>query len=248
MKHSVIDINNYCDRLKDTLLLEFGENLCYMGLQGSYLRGEETENSDIDIMIILDTLTLEAMDAYRAILEKMGHVEIACVLICSREDLKHWNPLEICHLSYTTKDLYGRLADFLPAWTEQDEVNYIKISLNNLYHALCHGYIHSSPEEMNRQLLSYYKSAFFILQNTYFLETYRSDKQNAEFVLTKAELIKRLRHDDQHILEVLLALTDDSPADHDKDFHDKDFRYDQQFRLLFHWCQDKMRQMAQPHP
>lgn len=32
----------------------FGERLLYMGLQGSWLRGEAHENSDIDIMVILD--------------------------------------------------------------------------------------------------------------------------------------------------------------------------------------------------
>ncbi|MBQ9141799.1 MAG: nucleotidyltransferase domain-containing protein [Lachnospiraceae bacterium] len=30
---------------------EFGDRLLYVGLQGSYLRGEATESSDIDIMV-----------------------------------------------------------------------------------------------------------------------------------------------------------------------------------------------------
>ena len=34
----------------------FGDKLLYVGLQGSYLREEATENSDIDIMVIIDIL------------------------------------------------------------------------------------------------------------------------------------------------------------------------------------------------
>lgn len=31
----------------------------YIGLQGSYLRNEETKNSDIDIMAVIDNLSVE---------------------------------------------------------------------------------------------------------------------------------------------------------------------------------------------
>ena len=42
----------------------FGERLLYMGLQGSYLRGEAHENSDIDIMVIPDRFSVQ--DIYLA--------------------------------------------------------------------------------------------------------------------------------------------------------------------------------------
>ena len=34
--------------------LAFGERLLYMGLQGSYLRGEAREDSDIDVMVMTE--------------------------------------------------------------------------------------------------------------------------------------------------------------------------------------------------
>ena len=34
----------------------FGERIWFMGLQGSYGRGEATEESDIDVVLILDRL------------------------------------------------------------------------------------------------------------------------------------------------------------------------------------------------
>jgi predicted nucleotidyltransferase len=43
-----------------------------MGLQGSWLRGEAHENSDIDIMVILDGFSVRDMDTYRGILRKIG--------------------------------------------------------------------------------------------------------------------------------------------------------------------------------
>ena len=39
----------------------FGERLLYMGLQGSWLRGEAHENSDIDVMMILDRFSVRDM-------------------------------------------------------------------------------------------------------------------------------------------------------------------------------------------
>ena len=49
----------------------FGERLLYMGLQGSWLRGEARDNSDIDIMVILDGFSVRDMDTYRAILKEI---------------------------------------------------------------------------------------------------------------------------------------------------------------------------------
>ena len=38
---------------------QFNSRIKFVGLQGSYKRGEATENSDVDIVIILDRLTFE---------------------------------------------------------------------------------------------------------------------------------------------------------------------------------------------
>lgn len=227
MPNKIIDIDTYCQKLLANLLSEFGDRVCYLGLQGSYLRGEATENSDLDMMLILDSLTVDDMERYRAVLDAAGESDRACGFICSKVDMKHWNPLEICQLQYTTKDLYGTLTDYLPEWDMEDQVNYVKMSLNNLYHALCHGYIHGERARREAKLLPLYKSAFFILQNIHFLETSR--ERNGEFVLRKAELVKRLRGEDRQVMETLLRLSSDGDMDYDRDFG-----------LLLHWCQNKM--------
>lgn len=48
---------SYISRLTALLIESFGDRLIYVGLQGSYLRGEATEASDIDPMVVIDQLT-----------------------------------------------------------------------------------------------------------------------------------------------------------------------------------------------
>ena len=46
----MIDVQIYMSELTTYLEAAFGERLLYVGLQGSYLRGEATEESDIDAL------------------------------------------------------------------------------------------------------------------------------------------------------------------------------------------------------
>ena len=52
----MLRIDEYINELIATLKDAFGERLVYIGLQGSYLRGEETKSSDIDIMAVIDNI------------------------------------------------------------------------------------------------------------------------------------------------------------------------------------------------
>ena len=142
----MFDLDSYLNALILSCRAAFGERLLYVGLQGSYLRGEAHENSDIDVMVILDRFSVQDMDRYREILKKIGFYERSCGFICGRDELLRWNPLEVCQLRHTTKDLFGVLTDYLPSATREDEVNYVKFSLGNLYHELCHRYIHADRE------------------------------------------------------------------------------------------------------
>ena len=107
----MFDLDKYLADLILNCQSAFGERLLYMGLQGSWLRGEAHENSDIDIMVILDGLSVRDMDIYRGILKEIGFYEKSCGFICGKEEMKRWNPLEVCQLHYTTKDLLGVLTD-----------------------------------------------------------------------------------------------------------------------------------------
>ena len=85
-------IDEYIDELIDTLNNAFGERLVYVGLQGSYLRNEETKDSDIDIMAVIDNLSVEDLKTYQKALISVGNFEKSCGFIFGKSDLEHWNP------------------------------------------------------------------------------------------------------------------------------------------------------------
>ena len=68
----MFDLDKYLADLITKCRSAFGERLLYMGLQGSWLRGEARDNSDIDVMVILDLFSVRDMDTYRAILKEIG--------------------------------------------------------------------------------------------------------------------------------------------------------------------------------
>ena len=107
----MIEVNQYLTRLTHKLQEQFSKRLLYVGLQGSYLREEADENSDIDVMVLLDDLRPEDLDSYREIIKDLPESQKACGFLCGKEEMAHWNPLEICQLLHTTKDYYGILRD-----------------------------------------------------------------------------------------------------------------------------------------
>ena len=212
----MFDVDVYLEKLTGACQAAFGDRLLYLGLQGSFMRREATENSDIDIMIILEDLSVSDMDAYREILKRLGNYERSCGFICGRNEMMRWNPLEVCQLCHTTKDLLGKLADFLPPATREDEVHYVQLSLGDLYHELCHRYIHRDRNKNAAAFRGTCKRAFFLIQNLHFLES-------GTFVLTRRELKERVSEEDRAVLELAEA-----PDDYD---------FDGAFMLVFRWCQ-----------
>lgn len=215
----MIAIETYMAGLIAALRRDFAARLRYVGLQGSYLRGEADEHSDIDVMVLLDPLTVGDLAQYRRIVCEAGDSDKACGFISGVDELRHWNPCEIAHLVHTTKDYVGRLADYVPPYTAQDERRYIQISLDNLYHALCHRYIHASRDDNRAALPGCYKAVFFILQDLHYQRTGR-------FVQTKRDLLAQLEGDDREVLQRAMDLRQGA-----------DYDFAEAYTRLFNWCQ-----------
>ena len=220
----MFDLDRYLDDLISNCRTAFRDRLLYVGLQGSYLRGEAHENSDIDVMLILDRFSVPDMDRYREILKRIGFYERSCGFICGRDELLRWTPLAVCQLRHTTKDLLGVLTDYLPSATWEDEVNYVKLSLGNLYHELCHRYVHADREKNAAKFRGTSKYLLFLIQNLHYLESGR-------FLLTKKELKEAVSAEDRRALE-LAGLPDG-------------FDFDQAFSVLFAWCQSAFLRVEQ---
>ena len=220
--NAVFDAEKYMKTLIGMLKDTFGPRLAYVGLQGSYLRNEATEESDIDPMVVIDGLSAEDLKTYRSIVEQMEMPEKSCGFICGKAQLANWNRLEIYHLLESTKDLYGNLSELVPAYTQEDLRTYIKLSLNNLSHAMCHRRIHASEEKNRDRIAGEYKAAFFILQD---LHAYRS----GTFIRKACELAEVLQGNDRAVLQKYIALKNGA-----------DGCFDEDFELLFSWCADTM--------
>ena len=212
----------YLQELIAAMKGEFGGRLLYVGLQGSYLRGEATEGSDLDVMVIIDRLSVRDLDTYREIISRMENYEKSCGFICGMDEFSKWNPLEICHVLHSTKDYYGTLSALIPRYERQDILNFVKLSLGNLYHEICHRYIHADAACNREALPMTYKGVFFILQNLYYLKA-------GVFCLTKRELMDMLEDGDRAVMETSLNIHLEAEYD-----------FERAFEQLFAWCQKTM--------
>ena len=217
--------DEYISSLTRLLRTAFGERLIYVGLQGSYLRGEATESSDIDVMVVIDSMSAADLAAYRQAIASLPDADKSCGFICGRDELLHWNPLEICHLLHTTQDCFGTLKKLVPAYTQRDVRTYVQLSVGNLYHEVCHRRIHASREDEETALPMTYKAVFYILQNLHYLDA-------GEFLPTKEELLAALSGLDRQVLETAVAIRNGG-VDHEA-----------AFALLFAWCGETLARIS----
>lgn len=202
----MLDVKAYMDELIDRLQRQFGDRLVYVGLQGSYMRGEATETSDIDPMVVLRDVSAADLRAYRAMVEAMPSPELACGFLCGQAELMHWNALEAFHLLHSTRDVLGELAPLLPAYTRDDVRAYVKLGAGNLYHEAVHRYVHGTPERLRAALPGMAKSAFFLLQDAAWLET-------GMFAENRRALLPLLRAEDARLLALDEAASLDDAVD-----------------------------------
>lgn len=213
-----MDYKQYLSDLIEALRHEMGERLLYVGLQGSYRRGEATASSDIDIVVIIDGLTTADLKAYRGIIETLPEPDKSCGFICGKDEMRHWNAGEICQMLHETQDYFGVLKDLMPEYSDYDIEQYIKICCGNLFHEICHRYVHSTFEKNYSNLGQSYRNVFFILQNDYFLKY-------GVWISSQSELLSRLEGNDKAVLEQAMRI---KTADQ--------YDFETAYELLFDWC------------
>ncbi|MBO5197684.1 MAG: nucleotidyltransferase domain-containing protein [Lachnospiraceae bacterium] len=188
-------MTNWCDKLQK----EFGPRLLFVGLQGSYLRGEATEESDLDVAVVLDSVSLSDLAAYRSLLTQMPEQEKACGFLCGREEFAHWPKYEIFQFVQGTKAWYGTLDGLAPEISGNDILSSLSIQTGALYHALCHHYIYGCTQARPVHLAGYLKSMFFLLQLKEYLRSGR-------YYQTKRELANALTGQEEELLRLHLEL------------------------------------------
>ncbi|MBO5948461.1 nucleotidyltransferase domain-containing protein [bacterium] len=191
----MFDINVWLDIVIKKLQKEFDQRLLFVGLQGSYNRGEATQSSDIDLVVILEKLTFEDLKKYHLIIDSMADKDKACGFISGIEELQNWSKSDLFQFFYDTKSLIGNLQDLIQPPTIEDTAQAIKISSENLYHTAVHSFIHSNNRA--EDLKNLYKGAFFVLQAKYFSES-------GKYIPTKMELLELLNGIDRDILNTCI--------------------------------------------
>lgn len=192
----MMKIELWMDSFVENLRKTFGNRVCFVGLQGSYARAEATEKSDIDTVVILDTLSAADIQTYGEMLDKMEHRELICGFLSGRDELLNWEPSDLFQFYYDTKPFLGSLDELLPLIDEAATERAIRIGACNIYHGCVHNMLHEKDEEMLRGL---YKAASFVLQAICFKETGR-------YISRQAELIPCLSAENRAIAETFVAL------------------------------------------
>ncbi len=187
-------IEDWIDELVLKIKKEYGDRVTFIGLQGSYRRKEASDSSDIDIVVILNELTMQDLKKYREIISQMPYKEKACGFISGQSEILAWEKSDLFQLYYDTQPIYGSIDYLLPLIDKADVKCAIRIGACNLYHACCHNYIYKNSAEV---LSALYKSAFFILQAKYFDET-------NQYISSKTELVNHLDGMDKEILNICI--------------------------------------------
>ena len=192
----MIDITAWMNTFRQALRETFGDRVWFVGLQGSYGRGEATATSDIDVVVILDELSGTDIQSYNTMLDTLSHRELVCGFLSGKAELLHWDPADLFQFYYDTNPLEGSLDELLAVIDEAAVNRAIKIGACNLYHGCVHNMLHEKSEEILKGL---YKSASFVVQAICFQQTGR-------YVRHQAELLEYLAPEEQEILKTCMAL------------------------------------------
>lgn len=153
---------------KENLITIFDDNLLFLGLQGSYGRGEAKGTSDIDPVIILRKCGKEELLKYRHYIDSIAEKDILCGFIASSEELNAWESGDRAQLILDTQPFYGDLSSIIPPITEDDIRRAVQQDACAIYHATSHNILHARAWSI---LPSLYKSAKFTIRMNHYRKT-----------------------------------------------------------------------------
>ena len=199
----MIDVTIWMHNFLQTLNETFANRVWFVGLQGSYGRGEATETSDIDIVVILDELSAKDIQTYHDMLDTMSHRELICSFLSGKKEIMNWEPSDLFQFCHDTTPIKGSL-DEVMAVIEESAVNRaIKIGACNIFHGCVHNMLHEKSEDILRGL---YKSASFVVQAIVF-------KQTGNYIKYQEELLKVVSSDELVIVENFMNLKNGGTVD-----------------------------------
>ena len=211
----MIDMQSFMTLFTSALTRTFAGRVWFVGLQGSYARGEATESSDIDVVVILDELTAADLEKYRQMLDTLPHRDLICGFISGKDEILSWEPSDLFQFYFDTTPIIGSLDALLPMIDEAAVDRAIRIGACNIYHGCAHNMLHGRDADALRGL---YKSASFVVQAIVY-------KQTGRYVRSQTDLLQVAAPAEQAIVKTFLHLKNGGEV-----------RFDAMSELLFAWA------------
>ena len=211
----MIDMKDWIQQFLEALYGCFGDRVWFVGLQGSRGRGEASETSDIDMVVILDELRAADVGAYSDLLDRLPHRNLSCGFLSGRAEIAAWEPSDLFQLYYDTTPIRGSLDALLPMLDDTAVERAIRIGACNIYHGCVHNMVHGKSEDVLRGL---YKGASFVAQAIGY-------RQTGRYFRHLQDLREILHTNDQQVVDTFLKLKNGGAVD-----------FDEMSRLLFEWA------------
>ena len=211
----MVEINTWMKKFLSTLENHFAQRVWFVGLQGSYGRGEATETSDIDIVVILDELNVDDIQTYNQMLDTLPNRDLICGFLSGKRELLLWEPSDLFQFYYDTKPIIGSLDALIPLLDQSAVERAIKIGACNIYHGCVHNMLHEKSEDVLKAL---YKSASFVLQAITFNRT-------GKYIRHQSELLSFVDEEEKVIINTFLTLKNGGSVE-----------FERMSKVLFDWC------------
>lgn len=191
-----MDISKWTEEFLKILHSRFGARIWFVGLQGSYGRGEATERSDIDMVVILDEVTADDVKIYHTMLDALPNREQMCGFFSGKKELLNWEVSDLFQFYYDTTPILGSLDELLAVLDDAAINRAIKIGACNIYHGCVHNMLFDKSEEILKGL---YKAASFVVQAIAFRKT-------GKYIRLQRDLLQAVSGDELEITKIFLTL------------------------------------------
>lgn len=199
----MVDINSWLEEFLQKLNEVFKSRVWFVGLQGSYGRGEATETSDIDVVVILNELTVSDIQTYNDMLDTLPHRELICGFVSGKDEIMNWEPADLFQFYHDTTPIIGSLDELLPKIDGVAIDRAIKIGACNIYHGCVHNMLHTKNEDILKGL---YKAASFVVQAIVF-------KQTGDYIKHQNQLLQESFPEERIVLETFLRYKNGEAVD-----------------------------------
>ena len=219
----MIDMNVWMNDFLHKLNEVFANRVWFVGLQGSYGRGEATETSDIDVVLILDELNASDIPTYQDMLDTLPHRELICGFVSGKDEILNWEPSDLFQFYHDTTAIKGSLDDLLPLIDHVAIDRAIKMGACNIYHGCVHNMLHEKSEDILKGL---YKAAPFVVQAIVF-------KQTGNYIKHQSQLLQVASAEKRMIIETFLKYKNGEVVD-----------FNEASRMLFEWSKKWIKKLC----